>query len=467
MAALVFWLAPSTVSQPDGGIFHLSAKGRIVLSMMVLMALWWVLEVVPIYVTALLPLFILPITGIQSFGETSVSYGHKIIFLAFGGFVLAAALEKWDVHKHFARAVIAIFGQSPKRLIAGFMFASAILSMWISNTATAIIMLPIALSIIKSSDLEDSTSANFAPCLLLAICYACSMGGMTTLIGTTTNMFFAGYMESEIGREIGFLDWMLFSGPVAIIMLVIIWGLLTHVLLPIGKTGSTRLNIQMQTIPWTRDSIATLAVFIGTALAWVSLPLLQSLPGLQYLTMYTVAIFAVLVLFVVPAKMESERALLDWQYVRAKVPWGILILIGGGLALAKAFSQFGVSEYLALQVSGFLNFPLFFIFLIIVGLMVFLTEVTTNVASVTALTPVFAALAISLNVDPMIVLAAITLGASCAFMLPVATPPNAVIFGSERVSMAQMLRAGFVLNLVGIVVISFWVYFFGSRLLGA
>jgi len=205
--------------------------------MMTIMAVWWVLEVVPIYVTALLPLLILPITGTQSFPDTAVSYGHSIIFLALGGFFLAAALERWDIHKKFANGVLSLVGNDPKRLIGGFMFASAVLSMWISNTAAAIIMLPIALSVIHAHDKDSGKPDNFAPCLLLAICYACSMGGMTTLIGTTTNMFFAGYMETVMGHEISFIRWMIFSGPVALIMLLLIWWLLTYILLPVKSAS--------------------------------------------------------------------------------------------------------------------------------------------------------------------------------------------------------------------------------------
>jgi len=477
LALLVYIFAPAVATGIDGDVHALSQNGRIILMMMTIMAVWWVLEVVPIYVTALLPLLILPITGAQSFAHTAVSYGHSIIFLALGGFVLAAALEKWNIHKKFANGVLSLVGNDPKRLIGGFMFAAAVLSMWISNTAAAIIMLPIALSVIHADDKAPSVidaddkdsghSKNFAPCLLLAICYSCSMGGMTTLIGTTTNMFFAGYMETVLGHEISFTRWMLFSGPVALIMLFLIWWLLTYVLLPVKMVSSRedqRVSYLQEPIPWTRDSIVTLCVFLLVALSWICMPLINKIPGLQHLTMYIVAILGVVLLFSIPAASQPQ-GLLDWKTACEKIPWGVLLLIGGGLSLAKAFSNFGVSEYLALQVSGISVFPLIFIFLTIISLMVFLTEVTSNVASVTALTPVFAAMAFSLNIDSTVIVASITLAASCAFMLPVATPPNAVIFGSERIAMTQMVRTGFVLNIVGITVITLWCYFFGAAIL--
>ncbi len=467
LALLVYLFAPELAIGVDGDVHTLSQNGRIILMMMTIMAVWWVLEVIPIYVTALLPLLILPITGTQNFPDTAVSYGHSIIFLALGGFFLAAALERWDIHKKFANGVLSLVGNDPKRLIGGFMFASAVLSMWISNTAAAIIMLPIALSVIHAHDKESGKSDNFAPCLLLAICYACSMGGMTTLIGTTTNMFFAGYMETVMGHEISFIRWMAFSGPVALIMLLLIWWLLTYILLPVKSASPTKgriSNYLLDTIPWTRDSIATLLVFLLVALSWIAMPLINKIPGLQHLTMYIVAVIGILLLFSIPASSQP-RGLLDWKTASGKIPWGVLLLIGGGLSLARAFSNFGVSEYLALQVSAISVLPLFFIFLAIITLMVFLTEVTSNVASVTALTPVFAAMAFSLGVNSTVILASITLAASCAFMLPVATPPNAVIFGSERVGMTQMVRAGFILNIVGIIVITVWSYFFGANIL--
>jgi sodium-dependent dicarboxylate transporter 2/3/5 len=466
-ALFIYIFIPEITTGADGSIFILSHEGRVTLAMMCLMATWWILAVIPIYVTALIPLLILPITGNQSFYETTASYGHPIIFLALGGFILAAALERWDVHKKFANIILSITGNSPKRLVAGFMLASAILSMWISNTATAILMLPIALSVSHTNEKEKNKIDNFPACLLLGVCYACSIGGMSTLIGTTSNMFFAGYIESEMDHKISFIQWMIFSGPVAIIMLILSWWLLTHWLLPIGPEPSDKKHHSkyiQDSIPWTRNSIATLLVFLFVALSWMFMPLINLIPGLQHLTMYIMAIIGIFLLFIIPST-EKDQGLINWKTVHEKVPWGILLLIGGGLSLAKAFSKFSVTEYLVLQISDMSAFPLLFALMIIITLMVFLTEVTSNVASVTALTPIFAALGLSLGFDPILVVASITLAASCAFMLPIATPPNAVIFGSGRIQISQMIRAGFVLNIIAIIVITLWSYFLGPQLL--
>jgi len=458
LALLMFTVTAADAPGPEAA--QLSLSGRVVLAMMIWMATWWLLEAIPVAITALLPLLLLPISGVQKFGDVAVNYGHPIIFLALGGFALAAVVEKWQVHQIFANWILAIFGSSQRGLLTGFMLSSAFLSMWISNTATSIIMLPIALSLIAR---QTSNQKNFTPCLLLAICYACSMGGMTTLIGTTTNMFFAGYMQSEMGLEIGFLQWMMYSGPIALIMLGLIWLVLSYVIFPLtpraGMPTDSR-HVEFEAIKWNRDRLFTCAIFVAVALAWICLPLLRQIPGLKNLSMYIIAVIGLVLLFIIPAQSKPGQTLLDWPTANAKIPWGVLILIGGGLALAKAVSSFGVSEYLAFQVSSLNTLPVFLIFASIITLMVFLTELTSNVASATALTPVFASLAVALGLDPIFMIASITLAASCAFMLPVATPPNAVIFGSGEVKIQQMVKAGLVLNLSAILVISFWCYLF-------
>ncbi len=465
-ALLILLLVPANQANAQD---VLSFEGRVVLAMASWMAIWWIFEIVPIQVTALLPLVLLPIMGVQSFQDTAQPYGHSIIFLALGGFLLAAGLEKWNLHRRFAAFVLSFCGGGPKQLVAGFMAASAILSMWISNTAAAIIMLPIALSVIRVEQQNSGVNKNLAPCLFLAIAYACSMGGMTTLVGTTTNMFFAGYMETEIGRPVSFAEWTMFAGPVAAVMLVLIWFLLAFVLLPVKSRLASDLSKaqpQEATESWSRGGILMLGVFVGVALTWAFLPILNRLPGLENLTMYVVSVVAIFLLFLIPASKTEPGALMDWTTAREKVPWGILILIGGGLTLASAFSKFGVSAYLAYQISAVSALPLVVVMVVIVSLMIFLTEVTSNVASVTALTPVMAAMALGIGVEPAVLLVGVTMAASCAFMLPVATPPNAVVFGSNHVTIGQMVRAGFVLNIIAIGVVSLWTYFVGNLMFG-
>ena len=468
LAVLVYLLAPVEAGGAAAAVNPLSPAGRIVLALMCLMAVWWIFEAIPIYVTALVPLLVLPLTGVQSFADSAVTYGHPIIFLALSGFAIAAALERWGVHSRFAVAIVSVAGRHPRRIVAAFMIASALLSMWISNTATAILMLPVALSLIDSPETRLGTNRNFAPCLLLAICYACSMGGMTTLTGTTTNMFLAGFLDSELGRPLTFATWLGFSGPIAFVMLLAIWFLLTFVLFPLRSEpqASDVPAAAPDPEPWTSGALRTACVFVCVASSWFALPLLAEIPGLQALDMYIVGVIGVLALFVLRAGGGDARPLLDWETAQRRVPWGILLLIGGGLALASAFSRFGVSEYLAQQVAGLNQLPLPLVMLAVVALMVFLTEVTTNVASLTALAPVFAAVAVTLGIEPAIIVALLALAASCAFMLPVATPPNAVVFGSERIRMAQMARAGFCFNVLAIVLITAWGWLFAERFFG-
>ena len=430
----------------------LDGEGRVVLALTAWMALWWITEAVPIAVTALLPMPVLALTGVQDFGTTSLSYGHKIIFLALSGFVLAAAVERWGIHRRVARVVLSVFGGSAGRLVAGFMIVSALLSMWISNTATCILMLPIALSV-----LGRDSHPNLAPALLLGTAYACSMGGMTTLIGTTTNMFFAGYAEDSLGVPVAFLKWTAFSAPVALALGLVIWAVLTRVLFPVPGTLTAPPREAAE--PWTAGAKGTVFVFALTALGWVFAPLLARLPGLSALSMYEVGMVALVALFVIPAG-RGER-LMDWKTARSSVPWGVLFLIGGGLALAKAFTAFGVSEFLATQFASLGGLPGWALILLMVALMVFLTEVTSNVASLTALTPVLASVALAVGLPPILAVSAIALAASCAFMLPVATPPNAIAFGSDRVTMRQMVRAGVVLNLIAIPVVGLYAFLVG------
>lgn len=463
LAALLFILVPESIEKNDGTELHLGTAGRITAGMTVWMALWWILETIPLYITALLPLIILPLSGEQSMITTAVSYSHPVVYLALGGFVLGAALEKWQLHKRFAQFTISIVGNGPRRIVAGFMLACAALSMWISNVATAIIMLPVALSIINLQHKDGLYYHHFALCLLLGICYSCSVGGMGTLIGTGPNMFFAAYMEAELLREISFVKWMAIAVPVIIVFLPIIWWVLTRIIFFIPASAQDMQLVtpsKAEDIPWSRGAVLTLAVFATTALAWMLLPLLTQWQPLQHLSVTGIALLAMLVLFITPAKKYDTATLMDWNTAVHKVPWGVLLLIGGGLSLAKAVSRFGVGELLAYQLLALTSYSPLIIIVAVVALMVFLTEISSNIASVTALTPIFAAMAISMDMDPVTLIIPITLAASCAFMLPVATPTNTVVFGSGLIRSRQMARAGFLLNLVAIVIISLWTGFF-------
>ncbi|MBL4861517.1 MAG: SLC13/DASS family transporter [Crocinitomicaceae bacterium] len=458
LAVLIYFMVPETLEKSDGTLIELGYGGKTTAALVGWMVVWWLTEAIPLYITALLPLIVLPLSGQQSIAATSAPYGHRVIFLALGGFVLAAAIEKWHLHKKFAYFVIGLCGSEPRHIIAGFMIASAMLSMWISNVATAIIMLPVAMSIINLQDKDNADHKRFAVCLLLSICYSCSVGGMGTLIGTGPNMFFAAYMEGELQREFGFARWMGIAVPVILIFLPLMWLLLTRVLFPISSSAKQLVFEDVKNSePWDQGAKFTFAIFIVCALSWTFLPLIRQLPAAEHLTDTGIALIAVLFLFILPS---DKGPLLDWDYAVRKIPWGILILLGGGLCLAQAVSRFGVGELLAYQLSGLEQYPDAVIILAVVTLMVFFTEISSNIASVTALTPIFASIAVSMGLDPVKLIIPITMAASCAFMLPVATPTNTVIFGSGLVRIKDMARAGFVLNLVAILVIFIWTYFF-------
>lgn len=459
LGAIVFAITPETIARGDGTLLTLGVGGKVAGGMTAWMAVWWVSEALPLYLTALLPLVILPLSGVMSMNDASTPYGHRVVFIALGGFVLAAALEKWHLHRRFARFVIGICGTGPRRIVGGFMVASATLSMWISNVATAIIMLPVALSVVALVDKDNPHADDFSVCLLLSICYSCSIGGMGTLIGTGTNMFFAGYMENTLNRPVSFAHWMSIALPIVFVFLPLAWLLLTRVIFRIPSSadelkisGATAISQE----PWNRGAVLALTVFALCAMGWTFLPLLRTIPPLANLTDTGVAVIAMLVLFVIPADQTSDNMLMDWQTAASKVPWGVLLLIGGGLAMADAVSRFGVAELLAALMGdmGMLT-PMLLIFAV-VAMMVFLTEVSSNFATVAALTPLFAAIALARGMDPTSLVIPITIAASCAFMLPAATLTNSIIMGSGQVHGWQMARAGVVLNVVAIVVISTW-----------
>ena len=463
LAILLYLFLPKIAYGLNGESFELSAGGRITISMAGWLVLWWITEATSIYVTALLPLLILPLSGFQTFADTAKIYAHPIIFLALGGFVLAAALEKWDLHKRFANFVLRLTGPSPRQIIVGFMLASALLSMWISNTAACIIMLPVALGVIAKQGETKENTKNFSPCLLLAICYACSVGGMTTLVGTTTNMFFAAFMQSELNYEVGFGQWMLNTIPLMLVYLPLSWFLLTRFIFPIpkvSKKSQQHLLTRPSEIKMSRPQILTLMVFLLVAGSWMFSGQWKNTSGLSYLSNEVIAIIGILLLFTIPTGQTQDKFLLDWKFANQRIPWGVLLLIGGGLALAKAFSAFEVGQYLAMQLSFLQELPTFLVLFVSVALMVFLTEVTTNVASVTALSPIFAALAVAIGINPVQLMVPITVAASFAFMLPVATPPNAIVFGSGKIKNAEMIRAGLILNLLAILLIPIWSRFF-------
>lgn len=458
VAMLLYLWIPDMIPDPTGGELQLGSAGRITGALTGWMAIWWMTEAIPIFVTALLPVIVLPLSGAQDFFDTTAVYAHPLIFLALGGFVIALSLERWDLHRRFAAFVLRVVGNGPRRLVGGFMIVSATLSMWISNTATSVIMLPIALSVIAASDETADHHHRFRLCLLLGTAYACSIGGMGTLIGTGTNVFLASFMESELQRDMSFAGWMRLGVPLVMVFLPLAWLVLTRVVFRLPAAAETDADSLLpDREPWSTGEKRTFAVFCLAVIGWVGLPLWTTLPLLGSLSDPGVAMLCMLLLFLVPDGGREGGALMDWD-TAVKLPWGVLLLFGGGLALAGAIDENGVGAALAVQSARLQEVPPMLLVVFAVGLMTFLTELTSNLASTATLVPVFAAMAGGMGIDPLSIVIPTALAASCAFMLPAATPPNSIVFGSGMVRIPDMVRAGVWINALGIVLISTLAY---------
>lgn len=445
----------------------LSPEGWRAAAVAVLMAFWWMTEALPIPATALLPLVLFPALGVLPMAQTSAPYANELIYLYMGGFLLAVTMERWNLHKRIALRIMSWVGTSPDRLVLGFMLATAFLSMWISNTATAAMMLPIALAVGEMFRPQDNKDGvfDFGVALMLGVAYAASIGGVATLIGTPPNAVLAAAASEMVGKEIGFLEWMSVGLPVTAVMIPVTWLLLTRVLHPAGDlVGNAASIIEAERAklgPPTRGEKLTGAVFALTALAWVfraekemgsvTIPGLETfMPGIQD---STIAMAAGIALFVLPVDWKRGEFCLDWRTAK-KIPWGILVLFGGGLALAVAMDRTGLAAWIGGVVSTMGNLPTWLVIAAVATLIVFLTELTSNVATTSMAMPIMFGTATGLGIDPMLLMTTAALGASMAFMLPVATPPNAIVFSSGYLTIPQMSRAGFLLNLFAIVLIT-------------
>ncbi len=434
-----------------------------VMAVTIWVAIWWITEAIPIAVTALLPIVLFPLTGALNLGATTSSFGHKYVFLYLGGFMIAIAIEKWDLHKRIALYIITLIGSSMVRIILGFMIATGFLSMWISNTATTVMMLPIAMAVItqfRNSRIETvDNSNNVGKALMLAIAYSASIGGFATLIGTPPNLVLAGILEETYHVKISFLDWMKFGFPISFILLFVCWKYLTtkafdlhKVRFPGGSEAIRGMRKELGKV--TREEKMVLVVFIGTALLWVTRSLIeQVIPALDDTI---IAMAGGLVLFILPA--SSGERLLEWKDC-VRLPWDIILLFGGGLALAKGFSDTGLAVWIASQLTQLEGLSLILLILILVASVNFLTEITSNLATTAMLLPVLAPMAMAFDLHPYMIMVSVTISASCAFMLPVATPPNAVVFGSGYLRIPDMMRAGIFMNLISIVVITVMTYY--------
>jgi sodium-dependent dicarboxylate transporter 2/3/5 len=452
----------------------LSESGWMTAAIGVLMAVWWATEAVPIAVTALLPIVVFPLLGIATIQDSTAPYANKVIFLFLGGFIVAYAMQRWDLHRRIALTVLQHVGGNGRSLIGGFMLASAVISMWVMNTSTTMMMLPIAVSIIgvihaSVDGLDDRGREHFQYALLLGIAYAATIGGMATLVGTAPNALLAAFMQETYGTEIDFASWMLVGLPLSAMMLPLAWLLLTRVVFKVdfrtsdeGRATLRRLKEELGPIKSPERRVA--AVFVLMAIAWVTRPLLVEIPGLGKLDDSSIAIAGAVLLFILPSGDREDPLLLRWTYAE-RLPWGVLLLFGGGLSLAGAVSRTGLAAWLgsALQAVGTLPLPV--IVVLAATMIIFLTELTSNTATTATFLPVVGAIAIESGFDPITVTVPVTFAASCAFMLPVATPPNAIVFGSGMLTIPKMARAGFLLNLVGIGIVSLAALYLAPRFL--
>ena len=424
-----------------------------VVAVAALMAIWWATEAIPVPATSLVPLVLFPMMGISSAREASNPYTDPVIFLLLGGFIAAMAMQRWGLHRRIALNILARAGGHPAALIGGFMVASALLSMWISNTATTLMMVPIALSVAETVLGDKAFEHRFTIALLIGCAWASSIGGLGTIIGTPPNAFVVAFMEQETGTAISFLDWMLFGVPVVMVMVPTAWLVLTKIVFPLkadeAMGGDAVIKDQMGLLPKISTAEVRVSLVFGAmALSWISVETVKKLDGFEGFSNMVVAIAGALAMFLIPAKTKARDRLLDWESA-VKLPWGVILLFGGGLSLAAAIKKTGLAIWIGESMSALATAPLVLLILAVVGLVIFLTELTSNTATTAALVPVLAAVAAVGNIDPLMLAAPTAMAASCAFMLPVATAPNAVIYSSGHVSIPTMARAGLWLNVIG------------------
>lgn len=454
LAVLVYVLLPDS----------LSPEGQVTAGIAVLMAVWWMTEAIPIPATALLPLVLFPFLGVADIDDVASPYASDTIFLFMGGFVLALAMQRWNLHRRIALGIVAAVGTSPAMLVAGFMLATGFVTMWVSNTATAIMMLPIGLSVLTlmNQSGKEKSDSNFATALMLGIAFAASIGSVSTLIGTPPNALMRGYLANNHDINLGFGQWMVVGVPLAAVFLVLAWVVLTKVVFRPTITeiagGRDLIRSELRKLgPMSRGEKTVAVVFVAAALSWVFIPLLAdtesiggALPWLSNISDAGIAMAVAVVLFLIPADGRRGVATIDWD-TASQLPWGVLLLFGGGLSLSSQFTDSGLSEWIGEQVGVLQGVPTWVIILVVAATVLLLTELTSNTATAAAFLPIMGGVAVGMGMDIMTLIVPTALAASMAFMLPVATPPNAIAFGSGYVRIGQMVRGGVWLNGIALV----------------
>lgn len=465
----------------EGGLSH---GARATAGVGVLMAVWWLSEAIAIEATALVPLVLFPFTGVTTFSKAAAPYANDVIFLFMGGLMLGVAMERWDLHKRIALRTILMVGTRPAVLVGGVMLATAFISMWVSNTATAVMMLPVGVSMVALVEENRGVrtaggQSNFAVCLMLGIAYAATIGGIGTIIGTPPNAVAVGFVQKMYGHTVGFSDWIKIGVPIMLVFLPLTWFVLTKVVYPVRTPAGYDSNAVRDMIrselrqlgPWTQGQVTTALVFVVASICWVVRdPVVQALQlkitdgskSEPAVIDAGIAMAAALALFFLPGGRDPEhgkvRAALDWHHAR-RIPWGVLLLFGGGLSLAEQVVASGLDKAIGAQFAVLEGVHPFLIVVAITGAVVFLTEIGSNTAIATTFLPIAHAISERLHVDPYLLVFPTALAASYAFMMPMGTPPNALVFASGYLRVPQMVRAGFILNIASIITISVMVYF--------
>ncbi len=455
--AAVWWLDP----------FDLGAQSNQVLAVAALMIIWWVTEALPMPVVALLPLVLFPLLGIDTLKATSANYGDSILFLFLGGFMIALAIEKWNLHVRIALHIIRLTGTSGNRIILGFILATGFLSMWLSNTATTMMMYPIAISIIHvvgENGAEKGNMKNFSVAIMLAIAYASNFGGIATIIGTPPNVALVGYLENKYGPTIQFAEWMLICTPLSIMLMLALYWVMTKWLYPnkLRADHKTRLLIRSRLDglgPMTSAEKRVLAIFLGTACLWITKDLINA-TGLVGLSDTVIAMMGGTALFMVPAGVGKHpgKKILEWPDT-SKMAWGIILLFGGGIALAGALEKEGLIQTLGGWIAGYSGSGGFMLIFMITLVSLFVSELISNIAQVIVFSPVMAGIADAMHINPLLLGLPMALAASCASMMPMGTPPNAIVFASGHVRLNQMVKTGFVMNIIALILISLFSYY--------
>ncbi|MBG6182435.1 sodium-dependent dicarboxylate transporter 2/3/5 [Arthrobacter sp. CAN_A214] len=481
----------------------LSNDARVVAAIAGLMAVWWMTEAIPLSVTSLLPIVLLPALTEGTVAEATAPYANPIVFLFLGGFLIAIAMQKWNLHRRIALLTLRRVGTHPRRIILGLMISTAFLSMWVSNTATTLMMLPIALSVLTlvvenshgstaaegetkkdlaagkavSELVQDKEVRIFGVALILSIAWSATIGGLGTLLGSPPNAIVAGYISTELGETVGFVEWMLLGVPIVVVFIGLAWLLITRVIFKFNLEeipgGAELINDEIRALGrMSQGEKTVLAVFAGAAFCWIVPGLIfnigavaEALPWLGSFDDTVIAIAAGIILFMIPADKKGNMTLV-WKDAEDGLPWGVLLLFGGGLSLAAAVASTGLDAWFGDQVSGLGALPIVLLLAAVVTIVLLLTEITSNTATAATFIPILGGVAIGIGMDPQTLLIPAALAATCAFMLPVGTPPNAIVYATGNVKISEMVRGGIVLNIVGVILITMFTVLIGPFALG-